>query len=193
MQKDSTSLCTQADWTVALQKAKIQDPMEKVVWALLQSAGILDMEKLIEHRPPLDKLSFWKRPAIPQREHRTHARFLTAIDILQSPLPSLTNSGCPDSSPGTARELNARPSSAAACSPPTIRTNQDLSVRTVTAFTITATPRSRRDTNTVFFRNPSRPRLAETSAAATAYRTMTKGQASPWVCFPSKSPLVTST
>ena len=24
------------------------------------------MEKLIEHRPPLDKLSFWKRPAIPQ-------------------------------------------------------------------------------------------------------------------------------
>jgi len=85
MQKDSTSLCTQADWTVALQKAKIQDPMEKVVWALLQSAGILDMEKLIEHRPPLDKLSFWKRPAIPQREHRTHARFLTAIDIYSRP------------------------------------------------------------------------------------------------------------
>ncbi|SPQ20773.1 c9995225-d21e-49de-9587-fd45d7d956d4 [Thermothielavioides terrestris] len=28
--------------------------------------GFLDMEKLIEHRPPLDKLGFWKRPAIPQ-------------------------------------------------------------------------------------------------------------------------------
>jgi hypothetical protein len=25
------------------------------------------MEKLIEHRPPLDKLGFWKRPAVPQR------------------------------------------------------------------------------------------------------------------------------
>lgn len=29
--------------------------------------GFLDIDKLIEHRPPLDKLSFWKRPAIPQR------------------------------------------------------------------------------------------------------------------------------
>ncbi|KAK4233025.1 hypothetical protein C8A03DRAFT_39296, partial [Achaetomium macrosporum] len=28
--------------------------------------GFLDIEKLIEHRPPLDKLGFWKRPAIPQ-------------------------------------------------------------------------------------------------------------------------------
>lgn len=30
--------------------------------------AFLDIEKLIEHRPPLDKLSFWSRPAIPQRE-----------------------------------------------------------------------------------------------------------------------------
>ncbi|KAE8420152.1 hypothetical protein BDV36DRAFT_307202 [Aspergillus pseudocaelatus] len=35
-------------------------------WMLLQNAGFLDIDKLIEHRPPLDKLSFWKRPAIPQ-------------------------------------------------------------------------------------------------------------------------------
>ncbi|KAJ8107633.1 hypothetical protein ONZ43_g6675 [Nemania bipapillata] len=35
---------------------------------LLQAAGFLDIEKLVEHRPPLDELSFWKRPAIPQLE-----------------------------------------------------------------------------------------------------------------------------
>ncbi|KAM5354211.1 hypothetical protein ACJ41O_000861 [Fusarium nematophilum] len=40
--------------------------MEQWAWTLLQAAGFLDMEKLIEHRPPLDKLGFWKRPAIPQ-------------------------------------------------------------------------------------------------------------------------------
>lgn len=33
---------------------------------LLQAAGFLDMDKLVEHRPPLDEMSFWKRPAIPQ-------------------------------------------------------------------------------------------------------------------------------
>ncbi|KAI1424342.1 hypothetical protein F5Y12DRAFT_797314 [Xylaria sp. FL1777] len=33
---------------------------------LLQAVGFLDIEKLVEHRPPLDELSFWKRPAIPQ-------------------------------------------------------------------------------------------------------------------------------
>ncbi|KAI0874388.1 hypothetical protein GGS24DRAFT_345776 [Hypoxylon argillaceum] len=35
---------------------------------LLQAVGFLDIEKLVEHRPPLDELSFWKRPAIPQLE-----------------------------------------------------------------------------------------------------------------------------
>ncbi|KAM5463858.1 hypothetical protein MauCBS54593_007303 [Microsporum audouinii] len=33
---------------------------------LLQSAGFLDIEKLIEHRPPPSEFTFWKRPAIPQ-------------------------------------------------------------------------------------------------------------------------------
>lgn len=37
--------------------------------------AFLDIDKLIEHRPPLDNMPFWKRPAIPQRE-----RFSTAID-----------------------------------------------------------------------------------------------------------------
>ncbi|RAH49433.1 uncharacterized protein BO95DRAFT_471004 [Aspergillus brunneoviolaceus CBS 621.78] len=33
---------------------------------LLQAAGLLDIDKLIEHRPPLEDLGFWARPAIPQ-------------------------------------------------------------------------------------------------------------------------------
>ena len=33
---------------------------------LLQSAGLLDIDKLIEYRPPEELLAFWKRPAIPQ-------------------------------------------------------------------------------------------------------------------------------
>jgi hypothetical protein len=33
---------------------------------LLQAIGLLDIDKLIEYRPPLDELSFWKRPAVPQ-------------------------------------------------------------------------------------------------------------------------------
>ncbi|KAB8228656.1 uncharacterized protein BDW43DRAFT_315727 [Aspergillus alliaceus] len=40
--------------------------VELRAWMLLQNAGFLDIDKLIEHRPPLDKLGFWKRPAIPQ-------------------------------------------------------------------------------------------------------------------------------
>lgn len=40
--------------------------LKRRVRMLLQAAGFLDIEKLVEHRPPLDKLSFWKRPAIPQ-------------------------------------------------------------------------------------------------------------------------------
>ncbi|KAH8587283.1 hypothetical protein B0O99DRAFT_556899 [Bisporella sp. PMI_857] len=33
---------------------------------LLQSAGFLDIDKLIEHRPPLHNMSFWKKPSVPQ-------------------------------------------------------------------------------------------------------------------------------
>lgn len=39
--------------------------MQQRAWVLLQNAGFLDLEKLIEHRP-LDKLGVWNRPAIPQ-------------------------------------------------------------------------------------------------------------------------------
>ncbi|KAF4982513.1 hypothetical protein FZEAL_1884, partial [Fusarium zealandicum] len=40
--------------------------VEQRAWMLLQAAGFLDMERLIEHRPPLEDFKFWKRPAIPQ-------------------------------------------------------------------------------------------------------------------------------
>ncbi len=35
---------------------------------LLQSAGWLDMDKFIQHRPPLEEVGFWKRPTPPQRK-----------------------------------------------------------------------------------------------------------------------------
>lgn len=38
---------------------------------LLQSLGLLDIEKLVEHRPPLDGFSFWKRPSVPQLKLET--------------------------------------------------------------------------------------------------------------------------
>jgi hypothetical protein len=56
---------------------------------LLLSAGWLDLDKLIEHRPPLDDLSFWKRPTTPQRRQNhfidgTNAKFHSlASKVLQ--------------------------------------------------------------------------------------------------------------
>ena len=47
---------------------------------LLQSAAWLDMDKFIEHRPPLDELGFWKRPAPPQRE--SHLFLTQALPLL---------------------------------------------------------------------------------------------------------------
>ena len=43
------------------------DVLKRRARMLLLSAGWLDLDKFIEHRPPLDELSFWKRPTIPQR------------------------------------------------------------------------------------------------------------------------------
>jgi hypothetical protein len=45
-----------------------EDHVRRRARMLLQSAGWLDIDKLIEHRPPLDGVSFWKRPMPPQRE-----------------------------------------------------------------------------------------------------------------------------
>ncbi|TRX99041.1 hypothetical protein FHL15_000383 [Xylaria flabelliformis] len=52
---------------------------------LLQAVGFLDIEKLVEHRPPLDELSFWKRPAIPQ---------LKLDSVTKSGVPILTPMRC---------------------------------------------------------------------------------------------------
>ncbi|KAL4784227.1 hypothetical protein BJX76DRAFT_357191, partial [Aspergillus varians] len=41
---------------------------------MLQALGLLDLEKLVEHRPPLDSLSFWKRPAFPQLRLETYSK-----------------------------------------------------------------------------------------------------------------------
>lgn len=43
------------------------DVLKRRARMLLLSAGWLDLDKFIEHRPPLDELSFWKRPTTPQR------------------------------------------------------------------------------------------------------------------------------
>ncbi|KAH7156722.1 hypothetical protein EDB81DRAFT_685386 [Dactylonectria macrodidyma] len=40
--------------------------MQQRAWMLLQSAGFLDLEKLIEHRPPANKPGVWNKPAVPQ-------------------------------------------------------------------------------------------------------------------------------
>jgi hypothetical protein len=40
--------------------------VERRARMLLQSAGFLDVDKLIEHRPPLGRFAFWNRPPMPQ-------------------------------------------------------------------------------------------------------------------------------
>ncbi|KAK7619197.1 hypothetical protein IWX50DRAFT_233073 [Phyllosticta citricarpa] len=42
------------------------DPTERLAKMLLRSAGFLDIEKIIEHRPVLSNFDFWKRPTVPQ-------------------------------------------------------------------------------------------------------------------------------
>ena len=51
---------------IALDERKEYSGLEKRARILLQSIGLLDMDKVIEYRPPEDKISFWKRPATPQ-------------------------------------------------------------------------------------------------------------------------------
>ena len=44
------------------------DKLKRRARLLLQSAAWLDMDKFIEHRPPLDEVGFWKKPSPPQRQ-----------------------------------------------------------------------------------------------------------------------------
>lgn len=55
-----------------IKKALVHQPRDSDVLKrrarmLLLSAGWLDLDKFIEHRPLMDDLSFWKRPTTPQR------------------------------------------------------------------------------------------------------------------------------
>jgi hypothetical protein len=57
-------------------------PLRRRAKMLLQAVGLLDIEKLVEHRPPLDNLSFWKRPAVPQLELQAYSK--TGMPVLTS-------------------------------------------------------------------------------------------------------------
>lgn len=52
---------------------------------LLQAIGMLDIEKVIEHRPPLNQSSFGKRPAVPQ---------LALLKYSKNGMPVLTSQRC---------------------------------------------------------------------------------------------------
>ncbi|KIN07110.1 hypothetical protein OIDMADRAFT_67317, partial [Oidiodendron maius Zn] len=66
----------------ALGKQESESLLRRRTRMLLQAIGLLDIEKLVEHRPPLDNLSFWKRPAVPQLQ--LHAYSKTGMPILTS-------------------------------------------------------------------------------------------------------------
>ena len=51
---------------------------------ILQSAGWLDIDKFIQHRPPIDKVGFWKRPTAPQRKSSLISS-ITSNDLIENP------------------------------------------------------------------------------------------------------------
>lgn len=48
-------------------RVRDHDALQTRARMLLLSAGWLDIDKFIEHRPPLDDVLFWKRSTTPQR------------------------------------------------------------------------------------------------------------------------------
>ena len=70
-------------------RVREHDVLKRRARMLLLSAGWLDLDKFIEHRPPLDDVLFWKRPSTPQRRQNyfidgTHAKFRSlASKVLQ--------------------------------------------------------------------------------------------------------------
>ncbi|KAH7420192.1 hypothetical protein BKA64DRAFT_700188 [Cadophora sp. MPI-SDFR-AT-0126] len=50
---------------------------ERIAHTLLQAAAFLDVDKLVEHRPPLEKLEIWSRPRVPQLQpgNEDHPKF----------------------------------------------------------------------------------------------------------------------
>ena len=87
---EKASAAIKAGVRAVLQDYEQDSLLERRARMLLQSAGFLDIDKLIEHRPPLDNLSFWKRPGIPQL-------MLSRFDTVTW-FPELTGRTCPNCS-----------------------------------------------------------------------------------------------
>ncbi|KAK5625399.1 hypothetical protein RRF57_001115 [Xylaria bambusicola] len=66
MATDQRSTQIKAELRQAVENRPNDESLRRRTRLLLQAAAFLDMEKLIEHRPPLDDLSYLKRPTIPQ-------------------------------------------------------------------------------------------------------------------------------
>lgn len=66
MWAESGSAAIKEDIRIALDGRKRLPPLKRRARMLLQAAGFLDIDKLIEYRPPEDGVSFWKRPSAPQ-------------------------------------------------------------------------------------------------------------------------------
>jgi len=65
----------------AIAERETQEPiLRRRVKSLLRALGLLDIEKMVEHRPPLNRLSFWKRPAVPQLKLEKYSA--TGIPVL---------------------------------------------------------------------------------------------------------------
>lgn len=66
-------------------RVRDHDILKRRARALLLSAGWLDIDKLIEHRPPLDDVLFWKRPTTPQRRQKYQ------VEAIHAELHSVTS------------------------------------------------------------------------------------------------------
>jgi hypothetical protein len=75
-----TSSRLKAEIRQAIEDQESESTIRRRARMLLQAVGFLDIEKLVEHRPPLDSLSFCKRPAIPQLQLHTYSK--TGIPVL---------------------------------------------------------------------------------------------------------------
>ena len=139
---------------------------------LLNSAGFLDIEKLIEHRPPLDWQSFWNRPAIPQcmtssfwnTKHNFQRVDLLLILCTQYGYQLSTRITSPSSNHNGVPNVTA--SSGEAC----LYTNSHWNLpfaRNVTVSTTTVMISIPKGTSTVFFQRLSRRPSAERFATVT--------------------------
>lgn len=80
---------------MSIEKQEQELPLHRRAKVLLQSIGMLDIEKLIEHRPPLKKWTFSKRPAVPQLQLKTYDKnSFPVLTSLQCSFCKETIRGC---------------------------------------------------------------------------------------------------